>query len=325
MAIYDCFPFNDEVEILRARVRYLASAVDYFVIAESDKTFSGLNKKYFSDEALANLGISESRIVKLRYNFPDKVIRNFSETGDRWHLERYPREVLEEFISNLGEDDFVVLSDVDEIPSIDQVTKGVASRNLVRASTPEYYGKLNWKKAKSDPWLTVKIGPASKFRKLNTLRYEVCPILKAEEGAHFSDLFKKTSDIKHKAQSSAHSEFDLSQEDLETISAYSIRFKTDHRGRFDRRGMGLIQVTKKLSDLQKILLELEPMFFDSLPTPSYFSRVCASYNISNAWKQRPIKLRTDHDFVLFVRALTSHVRARLLNVLSRVSKKLHKS
>ena len=39
--IYDCFIFNNEVDLLELRLSILDDVVDKFVIIEGDKTFSG--------------------------------------------------------------------------------------------------------------------------------------------------------------------------------------------------------------------------------------------------------------------------------------------
>jgi hypothetical protein len=45
--IYDCFLFNNELELLRLRLSELYSCVDYFVICECAVTFSGVKKPLY--------------------------------------------------------------------------------------------------------------------------------------------------------------------------------------------------------------------------------------------------------------------------------------
>ena len=42
--IYDCFTYFDEVELLNLRLELLYQVVDYFIIVESEWTFSGSKK-----------------------------------------------------------------------------------------------------------------------------------------------------------------------------------------------------------------------------------------------------------------------------------------
>jgi hypothetical protein len=320
MDIYDCFPFNDEVEILMTRIMYLEPVVKYFVIAESDQTFSGIQKKYFADDAIESLGMASSRFIRVKYKFPDSLIRNTLESGDRWPLERFARDALSSIVREINPDDCVILSDVDEIPSRDQVVRASALSHMTRISTPEFYGKANWIKRGSDPWLTVKIGPASSFNDLNLDRYSVVPITTGIEGSHFSDMYDAVDAIKRKARSSAHSEFDLPDEKLREIAVYADKFKVDYRGRFFRKGMGLVNQTRVLNEQQNILATLAPKFIDMSPTPNYRSRVCASYNLAISWGRTPIALQEKSSILWFWRAISHHLYWKLVSF----SKKLHR-
>ena len=317
MQIYDCFPFNDEIEILKMRILYLEPLVNFFVIAEADLTFSGAKKDYFADEVINSLKIDASRIIRVKYEFPISLLERSLQENDRWLLERFSRESLSVQINKLHKDDYVILSDVDEIPSKDQILKSVSKNYISRVSTPEFYGKLNWKKNGHSPWLTVKIGPAVFFRDLNAIRYRQFPIQKGIEGAHFSDLYKNIGDIGRKANSSAHSEFDLNLNEMSSIYEYSHKYKFDHRGRFFRKGMGLVHITKELSEQQQLLAEIAPDFVDSTSTPSFFSRICGSYIISLAWKCRPIRINQTESIAIFITALAHYSCLRIYGFTSR--------
>ena len=52
MAIYDVFPFFNELDILEIRLNSLYEVVDYFLITEATTTFSGNSKKLFLTENL---------------------------------------------------------------------------------------------------------------------------------------------------------------------------------------------------------------------------------------------------------------------------------
>jgi beta-1,4-mannosyl-glycoprotein beta-1,4-N-acetylglucosaminyltransferase len=85
--IFDCFIFNDEIDLLKIRLAYLNEFVDYFVIVESCQTFQGEKKKlnfknnislfskykkkiiHFENNIFAK-NINDLKI-KLKLNFPD--------------------------------------------------------------------------------------------------------------------------------------------------------------------------------------------------------------------------------------------------------------
>ena len=55
--VYDCFIFFDEFDLLEIRLTLLDDVVDYFVIVESNFTFSGKKKNY-------NFKVAEKRFSK---------------------------------------------------------------------------------------------------------------------------------------------------------------------------------------------------------------------------------------------------------------------
>lgn len=319
MQIYDCFLFHNEIEVLKARILYLKSVVDYFVVAESTLTFSGKEKKCIAKEVVNSLDIDLDRVIFLQYIFPPKLLTDFRKSGNRWLLERYGRQSLYVEICKVPKESLVILSDVDEIPSRSQIKCASSTKEIVRLPTPEYYGKLNWKKSGKNVWATVKMGPASLFTDLNQIRYMKAPISPGEKGSHFSDLFKGVEDIKSKAQSSAHSEFDLQESELNPILNYAREFKIDHHGRFFRNGMGLVRIESQLSDQQRLLAEIEPRFLDTEPTPSIMKRICASYNISEAWRNNPVTVKEVEGPATFLKAVLKYFSFRTLANIRRFS------
>ena len=61
--IYDCFTFFNELDILEIRLNTLYDTVDYFVIAEANKTHTGKEKDYVFEKNQARFS-----------NFLDKII-----------------------------------------------------------------------------------------------------------------------------------------------------------------------------------------------------------------------------------------------------------
>jgi beta-1,4-mannosyl-glycoprotein beta-1,4-N-acetylglucosaminyltransferase len=117
--IYDCFTFNDELDILDLRLAYLNDKVDFFVLVESRKTFTGINKPlYFSD--------NEKRFLKYKYKIIHLIIDDF-HSNIAWENEFYQRNFLKNGLINCNDSDIIFISDVDEIP---QVGKIVSNYNI---------------------------------------------------------------------------------------------------------------------------------------------------------------------------------------------------
>ena len=108
MKIYDCFSYWDEDLLLDLRLNILNEYVDYFVIIESSETHSGLKKKLFFD-------------IKNYPEFKDKiiygVINKFPHNLTAWQKENYQRNYISKFLDSANSEDFIMISDLDEIPN----------------------------------------------------------------------------------------------------------------------------------------------------------------------------------------------------------------
>ena len=107
--IYDCFTFFNELELLELRLHELANIVDKFVLVEATKTHSNKPKP---------LHFLENR-VRFR-EFHDKIIHvvvdDLPDARDPWVLENYQRNCITRGLGDCRPDDFVLISDLDEIP-----------------------------------------------------------------------------------------------------------------------------------------------------------------------------------------------------------------
>ena len=108
MKIFDVFLLNNEIDLLEMRMNILEDYVDYFVITEGDKTFSGLPKKSYYLENIDRFEKWKNKIVHNLISIPD-----FSITWDREIFSRNSAMSLSIF----EDDDIILTSDLDEIPN----------------------------------------------------------------------------------------------------------------------------------------------------------------------------------------------------------------
>lgn len=108
--IVDTCVFYNEVELLHLRLDYLYDVVDRFIIVESLDSFS---KKIRKNEYIfeKNIGIYKPYMDKIRYYKIDNLPYN-----DAWSNEYYQKNYCAEGIGDLENDDWIIYSDVDEIP-----------------------------------------------------------------------------------------------------------------------------------------------------------------------------------------------------------------
>ena len=141
--VIDCFLFFQEVDLLEIRLKYLDPYVDIFIIVEACQTFTGVDKRFVFEENKERYADFLDKIVYFKitdfHQDYDSVISYLNKTNSatsrkvlkimeefnhfpkdklHWVLDAYHRECiqfpLEEIANN---DDIVILSDLDEIPS----------------------------------------------------------------------------------------------------------------------------------------------------------------------------------------------------------------
>ena len=114
--IYDAFIFFNELELLSIRFEELDPVVDYFVIVESTKTFTGRDKPLYFFE---NKEAYETYLNKVIHVVVDRYpgwIQQQTERNAAWSREEYQRNAICKGLIQAEENDLILISDVDEIP-----------------------------------------------------------------------------------------------------------------------------------------------------------------------------------------------------------------
>lgn len=119
--VYDCFPFFNEVELLRLRLEELSEVVDHFVLVESPISFSGKNKPLYYQENKHLFEPFQERITHIIVEeFPD--VTGDSEK-DHWYREAYTRNAIMSGLKNCKDSDIIFISDLDEVPRAEAVLR----------------------------------------------------------------------------------------------------------------------------------------------------------------------------------------------------------
>ena len=154
MKIYDCFMYFDEDLILDLRLNILDKFVDYFVIVESVFTHKGDKRnlkfniekfKKFEDKIIYLVyDQSPSSIKKIKSNDTDyikscKFIENanFRENGQR--------NFLNQALKNANNEDMILVSDVDEIPNLENINFKKKNSKIILFNQEMFYYKFNLK------------------------------------------------------------------------------------------------------------------------------------------------------------------------------------
>ena len=208
MKIFDCFLYNGENLILDLRLNTLSKYIEKFIIIESRYDHQGNKKKL--NFKLDKFKKFESKIIYL-------IIENFPEKLSNWERENFQRNYIINGLSSAGADDYVIISDVDEIPdltkinSLDNFKFSVFEQkmyyykiNLLNKTNPFWYGSRVCKKKylKSPQWLRSQKIKKYPFWKFNKIKWNIIK----NGGWHFSFLMCP-EEIKKKLASFAHSEY----------------------------------------------------------------------------------------------------------------------
>ena len=170
--IYDCFCYFNEVEILDLRINYLKDVVDKFVIIEANKTNVGQSKP-------KNFDIEQYKSIQ------DKIIYIFLEDmpennyNNSWFYENYQRNYIFEVLKkeNCKNDDIIIISDLDEIPSKSAIEAYKTNPNGIKSLSQKFYNLyLNLFNQNETPWNKAKIMTYKEFfnEKNNIQHYQMC-------------------------------------------------------------------------------------------------------------------------------------------------------
>ena len=210
MNIFDCFIYNNEAMILDLRLSYLNKYVKKFIIVESKYTHQGNLKKNFLD-----LNDFKKYEDKIDYNLIDKFPENLSN----WGRENYQRNFLMNSIKDLNENDYIMISDLDEIPNLRNLNSIVKSKftafqqtnysfkfNLKNITFPIWYGTKLCKKKylKSPQWLRDQKVKKYSFLKFYKIKWNIIQ----NGGWHFSYIMNP-NEISEKIKSFSHAEYNL--------------------------------------------------------------------------------------------------------------------
>jgi beta-1,4-mannosyl-glycoprotein beta-1,4-N-acetylglucosaminyltransferase len=122
--IFDCLMPYREIDLLEVRLNELYDHVDFFVIMESCRTFTGKeNKPVFPDHAERFKKFSD----KIRYVFIEDVADSAYVSNpmapDTPTCEFWQRSQLSRGLTEAKDEDLIVYSDADEIPTIEALRR----------------------------------------------------------------------------------------------------------------------------------------------------------------------------------------------------------
>ena len=247
MKIFDCFMYFDEEVVVDVRLNTLNEFVDYFIIVESRFTHKGdlrelkFNHKKFEKFKDKIIYVIDDQIYSQTEEI--KPLDNEGEKSRKYifnaaYRENGQRNLISKGLSGAGNEDLILISDVDEIPKLNNINLKTINEKIILFKQDMFYYKFNlhlpnliWtgtkackKKYLVNPqWLrNIKDRKYSFFRFdtfFSKTKYTDIKIIN-DGGWHFSNI-KTAKEIEFKLKSYLHHrEFDvnpLSVNEIEKI------------------------------------------------------------------------------------------------------------
>ena len=236
MKIFDCFMYFDEDVVLDVRLNYLDQYVSKFVIVESLFTHKGDKRDLKFD--IKKFNKFKNKIVYLVYEKEPFEIESINETDteneksgkfilNAIHRENGQRNFISEGLKNAHDEDFILISDLDEIPNLSNINLNNFGEKLIFFNQEMFYYKFNLKLPNFD-WVGTKSCKKKNFLSAQWLRnikdknypfYRIDLLFSKNKytnikfikngGWHFTNI-KTSEEIRHKLSSYLHHrEFDL--------------------------------------------------------------------------------------------------------------------
>ena len=274
--------FSDEFMLLELRMKILSKFVDKFVIAEAKYLHNGDSKKL-------NFDINKFKDFKNKIEYivvdnqPPNIL-SFENSDNISDLNRkkitnsimrdnYQRESLDKVIKNTDDNDFIIISDLDEIPKLNNLNFKNVDNDILIFKQKMFYYKLNlyydnfiWYGSKcirkknfiSPQWLrNIKNKNYPKWR-LDTFfsKQKYTNIKFIEDGGWHFTCVKKPKDIHQKLLTFAHhQDYEESDMDLNKLEKKILEKKVLYDHNKDKKNQDK-WVTNKT--LKKIDLNLLP-------------------------------------------------------------------
>ncbi len=164
MKIFDCFMFFDEEMLLDFRLNYLDRYVDKFIIVESSYTHSGESKKLLFDinkfkkfkDKISYIVVEDhpSEIFQVKES-DDLNTKNSKYILNAAKRENFQRDCIKRGLNNVDSNDIILISDLDEIPNLEQNNIKNINNKLIFFKQKLFYYKFNLKLESFD-WYGTK-------------------------------------------------------------------------------------------------------------------------------------------------------------------------
>lgn len=201
--VYDCFLFNNELDILDIRLHELSNVVDKFVLVESTVTHVNRTKPLYFKE-------NKSRYKNFLHKIVHVVVQDTPDVNLAWIINDYQFSQMMRGLTKCKNKDTIIFGDVDEIPRASAIAKWKDKPgNLKVFKQKLFYYYLNLLEYTKTDWLGTHMTTYGYLCQLDTTwiaKYTKPNTLIPNGGWHFSYI-GDVKQIQQKINSMAHQEY----------------------------------------------------------------------------------------------------------------------
>ena len=230
--------YFDEDLVLDLRLNILNDSVSNFVIAEGTKDHRGNDKKLNFN--IDNFSKFKDKITYVIVDDIPTDIKSYKKNWPVHHLrDQHQRNALAKGYQNSGEDDLIMISDIDEIPDPNKINEFNTLNKYACFLQKNFQSKINLLNISEKYWMGTKIiqkkylKSPQWLRNIKTAKPSFWKFYKPKQpqliddgGWHFSFL-KEPERISKKIKSYSHSEYNKIEFTDEKKIAERIRNKKD--------------------------------------------------------------------------------------------------
>ena len=164
MKIYDCFMYFDEDVVLDVRLNFLDNYVDKFIIIESEYNHKGEKRipLFNINKFLKFKNKIEYILIQDVPNGIELIDKNDNKDEmyrksifNAWKRENYQRNQIKKGLVNASREDWIIISDLDEIPNLEKINIKKIKEDLIFFKQDMMYYKFNLK-LKDYTWVGSK-------------------------------------------------------------------------------------------------------------------------------------------------------------------------
>ena len=247
MKIFDCCMFFDEEMLLGLRLKTLSKYIDKFIIVESKYTHSGDKKKlifninkYSEFKSKINYIVTEDppEGIENINNDDNENQKNIKHIMNALRRENYQRNKIMDGLNEADPEDWVIISDLDEIPNLDKINFTRINKKIIFFKQRVFYYKFNLE-LKNIHWIGSKAVQKKNLispQWLRNIKDKIYPkwrldiifskkkynnIFCIDDGGWHFSYIKKPEDIEKKLKSYLHHrEYDLEPLGIEKIKKF---------------------------------------------------------------------------------------------------------